>query len=147
MIFMFFFSLLERGRWYENWTPLFKGNVDIYNQAYLQQDLFFAAVPGWKKNIILKPWLVFLSIFGGWGESSECEKVMFDFKHECNVNCDFFLLYVNFLFVCCDDITLFVSLIYFLDTSHLKNNLLIIFISSKYSRKYSRLLLRAGLFY
>lgn len=48
------FSLLERGRWYENWTPLFKGNVDIYNQAYLQKDLFFAAVPGWKKNIILK---------------------------------------------------------------------------------------------
>ena len=45
----FFFLLLERGRWYENWTPLFKGNVDIYNQAYLQQDLFFAAVPGWKK--------------------------------------------------------------------------------------------------
>ena len=41
-----FFLLLERGRWYENWTPLFKGNVDIYNQAYLQQDLFFAAVPG-----------------------------------------------------------------------------------------------------
>ena len=45
-LFFFFFLLLERGRWYENWTPLFKGNVDIYNQAYLQQDLFFAAVPG-----------------------------------------------------------------------------------------------------
>lgn len=81
------------------------------------------------------------------GVSSECEKVMFDFKHECNVNCDFFLLYVNFLFVCCDDITLFVSLIFFLDTSHLKNNLLIVFISSKYSRKYSRFLLRVSLFY
>jgi hypothetical protein len=35
------FPSLERGRWYENWTPLFKENVDIYNQAYLQQDLFF----------------------------------------------------------------------------------------------------------
>lgn len=43
------FSLLERGRWCENWTPLFKGNVGIYNQTYLQQDLFFAAVPGWEK--------------------------------------------------------------------------------------------------
>lgn len=49
MIFIFL-SRLERGRWYENWTPLFKGDdVGIYNQAYLQQDLFFAAVPGWKK--------------------------------------------------------------------------------------------------
>lgn len=54
MIFMFCFCffLLERGRWYENWTPLFKGNVDIYNQAYLQQDLFFTAVPGWTKYYI-----------------------------------------------------------------------------------------------
>lgn len=47
-----FFFLLERGRWSENWTPLFKGSVDIYNQAYLQQDLFSAAVPGWKKYYI-----------------------------------------------------------------------------------------------
>lgn len=131
------FSLLERGRWYENWTPLFKGNVDIYNQAYLQQDLFFAAVPGWKKYYI-KALACFSFHIGAGGWSSECEKVMFDFKHECNVNCDFLLLYVNFLFVCCDDITLFVSLIYFLDTSHLRNNLLIFFLWSKYSRKYSR---------
>lgn len=117
--------------------PYLKGML-IFITKLISSKICFLQLFQVGQNIILKPWLVFLSIFGEGEQSSECEKVMLDLKPECNVNCDFLLLYVNFLFVCCDDITFFVSVIYFLDTSHLRNNLLIIFLSSKYSRKCSR---------
>lgn len=133
------FSLLRRGRWYENWSPLFKGSVDIYNRLISNKIYFFCSCFRLGRNITLKPWLVFLSIAGEVGIVRMWKgDVWFLMGRQCK---QFFSFASVREFFCLEAVF---SLSSFLDISHLRNNVLIIFVLAVYSRYCRRFSLRVS---
>ena len=70
--------------------PYLKGMLIFITKLISSKICFLQLFQVEKKYIKVLACFSFHIWGGGEGKSSECEKVMFDFKHECNVNCDFF---------------------------------------------------------